>query len=64
MVLPDLTIGPFTGPAPGFQRSFWFDNGFQGTDVLAHDMYVTAYFPRRSYVELRPTDLERGQCRE
>ena len=34
-----------TGPAPGFEWSFWFDNGFQGTDVLAHDMYVTAYFP-------------------
>ena len=34
-----------TPPAPGFQWSFWFDNGFQGTDVLAHDMYVTAYFP-------------------
>ena len=31
-------------PATGFQWSFWFDNGFQGTDVLAHDMYVTAYF--------------------
>ncbi len=34
-----------TPPAPGFQWTFWFDNGFQGTDVLAHDMYVTAYFP-------------------
>jgi uncharacterized protein (TIGR03437 family) len=34
-----------TPPAPGFEWSFWFDNGFQGTDVLAHDMYVTAYFP-------------------
>ena len=32
-------------PAPGFQWSFWFSNGFQGTDVLAHDMYVTAYYP-------------------
>jgi uncharacterized protein (TIGR03437 family) len=31
--------------APGFQFSFWFNNGFEGTDVLAHDMYVTAYFP-------------------
>jgi hypothetical protein len=28
----------------GFQWSFWFDNGFEGTDVSAHDMYVTAYF--------------------
>ena len=34
-----------TGPAPGFEWSFWFGNGFEGTDVFAHDMYVTAYFP-------------------
>jgi len=34
-----------TPPAPGFEWSFWFSNGFQGTDVLAHDLYVTAYFP-------------------
>ncbi len=33
-----------TGPATGFEWSFWFGNGFEGTDVLAHDMYVTAYF--------------------
>ncbi len=32
-------------PATGFEWSFWFGNGFEGTDVLAHDMYVTAYFP-------------------
>jgi hypothetical protein len=32
-------------PAPGFEWSFWFSNGFQGTDVFAHDMYVTAYYP-------------------
>jgi hypothetical protein len=33
-----------TGPAPGFEWSFSFGNGFQGTDVLANDLYVTAYF--------------------
>ena len=33
-----------TGPAPGFEWSFSFGNGFQGTDILANDLYVTAYF--------------------
>jgi uncharacterized protein (TIGR03437 family) len=33
-----------TGPAPGFEWSFSLGNGFQGTDVLANDLYVTAYF--------------------
>ncbi len=33
-----------SGPAPGFEWNFWFGNGFEGTDVFAHDMYVTAYF--------------------
>jgi uncharacterized protein (TIGR03437 family) len=31
-------------PAPGFEWSFSFGNGFLGTDVLANDLYVTAYF--------------------
>ncbi len=30
--------------APGFEWSFSFGNGFLGTDVLANDLYVTAYF--------------------
>ena len=34
-----------TGPATGFEWSFSFGNGFEGTDVLANDLYVTAYFP-------------------
>lgn len=34
-----------TGPAPGFQWSFSFGNGFQGTDILANDLYVAVYFP-------------------
>ena len=33
-----------TGPATGFEWSFSFGNGFEGTDVLANDLYVTAYF--------------------
>jgi uncharacterized protein (TIGR03437 family) len=33
-----------TGPAAGFEWSFSFGNGFEGTDVLANDLYVTAYF--------------------
>src|ERR1035438_8749099 len=32
------------GATPGFQFSFSFGNGFLGTDVLADDYYVTAYF--------------------
>jgi hypothetical protein len=31
-------------PATGFEWSFSFGNGFQGTDVLKNDLYVTAYF--------------------
>ncbi len=33
-----------TGPVSGFEWSFSFGNGFQGTDILANDLYVTAYF--------------------
>jgi uncharacterized protein (TIGR03437 family) len=32
------------GPATGFEWSFSFGNGFEGTNVLANDLYVTAYF--------------------
>jgi hypothetical protein len=32
------------GPAPGFEWSFSFGNGFQGTDILGNDLYVTAYY--------------------
>src|SRR5439155_4254283 len=31
------------GPARGFEWSFSFGNGFEGTDILANDLYVTAY---------------------
>ena len=30
-------------PAPNFEWSFSFGNGFQGTDILSNDLYVTAY---------------------
>lgn len=33
------------GPAPNFEWSFSFGNGFQGTNILADELYVTAYFP-------------------
>ena len=33
-----------TGPATNFEWSFSFGNGFEGTDLLANDLYVTAYF--------------------
>ncbi len=32
------------GPAPNFEWSFSFGSGFEGTDLLANDLYVTAYF--------------------
>ena len=32
-------------PAPGFAWSFSFGDGFEGTDVVINDLYVTAYYP-------------------
>jgi hypothetical protein len=32
------------GPAPNFEWSFSFGSGFEGTDLLVNDLYVTAYF--------------------
>jgi uncharacterized protein (TIGR03437 family) len=32
------------GPAPNFEWSYSFGSGFQGTDLLANDLFVTAYF--------------------
>ena len=34
-----------TQPAPGFEWSFSFGNGFQGTDVVANSLYVMVYYP-------------------
>ena len=31
-------------PAPNFEWSYSFGSGFQGTDLMANDLYVTAYF--------------------
>jgi hypothetical protein len=33
------------GPAPNFEWSFSFGNGFQGTNILMDDLYVIAYHP-------------------
>ena len=33
-----------TGAAPNFEWSFSFGSGFLGTDILANDLYVTAYY--------------------
>ena len=32
------------GPADNFEESYSFGSGFQGTDLLANNLYVTAYF--------------------
>ncbi len=32
------------GPAPNFEWSFSFGNGFEGTDLLQNDLYATAYY--------------------
>ncbi|HEX7139714.1 MAG TPA: hypothetical protein VF219_17815, partial [Vicinamibacterales bacterium] len=32
-------------PAPNFEWSFSFGNGFQGTDLVANDLYVMVYYP-------------------
>ena len=33
------------GPAPNFEWSFSFGSGFEGTDLLANDLYVMVYYP-------------------
>ena len=33
------------GPADGFEWNFSFGNGFQGTNLLANDLYVIVYYP-------------------
>ena len=41
----DPTPCSSAAPATGFQWSFSFGNGFEGTDVLSNDLYATAYYP-------------------
>jgi hypothetical protein len=36
------------GPAPGFEWSFSFGNGFLGTDILKNDLYVRGYYVGRA----------------
>ena len=38
------------GPANNFEYSFSFGNGFEGTDILANDLYVMVYFPDQIFV--------------
>jgi hypothetical protein len=33
------------GPADGFEWNFSFGNGFEGTNLLANDLYVMVYYP-------------------
>jgi hypothetical protein len=33
------------GPAEGFEWNFSFGNGFEGTNLLANDLYVIVYYP-------------------
>jgi hypothetical protein len=49
-------------PAPGFEWSFSFGNGFQGTDVLKNDLYVMVYFPETPVTNLSitPANLNFG----
>ena len=43
------------GPAPNFEWSYSFGSGFQGTDLLANTLYVTAYFPSARTATNGPT---------
>jgi hypothetical protein len=40
-------------PVPGFEWSFSFGNGFEGTDVVQNDLYVMVYFPEPSGIPRR-----------
>ena len=42
----DINGIPTTVPAPKFEWSFSFGNGFQGTDLQVNDLYVMVYFPQ------------------
>jgi len=39
------------GPANGFEYSFSFGSGFEGTDILANDLYVMVYFADQIFVD-------------
>jgi hypothetical protein len=40
-----VTACQTTGPATGFEWNFSFGNGFEGTNLLANDLYVIVYYP-------------------
>jgi hypothetical protein len=44
-----------TGPASGFEWSFSFGNGFEGTDVVANNLYVMVYYPNSTPPHPVPT---------
>jgi uncharacterized protein (TIGR03437 family) len=46
------------GPAPNFEWSYSFGSGFQGTDLLANSLYVTAYFVGQRSVTAGPAISE------
>ena len=45
---PPCQVAP---PAPGFEWSFSFGNGFQGTDLTANNLYVMIYWPERIFAD-------------
>ncbi|MDD5543058.1 MAG: hypothetical protein PHX83_07765 [Acidobacteriia bacterium] len=42
---PDSQSPCQTPPAPNFEWSFSFGNGFEGTDLVGNDLYVMVYYP-------------------
>jgi hypothetical protein len=38
-------------PAPGFEWSFSFGNGFEGTDLTANNLYAMVYWPDRVFAD-------------
>lgn len=56
------------GPTRGFEWSFSFGNGFEGTDVVGNNLYVMAYSPDRDVepikrVPLPPQPMLKGKKR-
>jgi len=48
------------GPALNFEWSFSFGSGFEGTDLLANDLYVTAYYAGPMVSVLTPSNFTAG----
>lgn len=55
--------GACTGaPAKGFQWSFSFENGFQGTDRTQNELYVIVYYPAATPSPARPAPRPPSPC--